>query len=275
MEKIGFIGCGHMGEAMLSGLLKAQWTSSDHVMVSTKTLAKSKQLKKIYNVQIAHSNLEVATFAQIIVLAVKPNLYQEVIEEIKPALQSDTMLISITPSFSLALLSRLVDHRCHVVRTMPNTPSMVGFGMTGIAFLEAESQDTKNLILSLCRSFGDVVEVEESHMKIIGTLSGSGPAFVDVFMKALIDYGIQQGLDEKTARTIVLQTFVGAALLAKSSNESLDTLISNVCSPGGSTIEGVHALEEADIDQQIKAAIHQTTERFVAMSREIDTQIHG
>lgn len=267
MYKIGFIGCGHMGEAMLSGLLKAQWTAKEEVFVSTKTKDRSLFLQNTYGVHIANTNIEVARHSDVLILAVKPNMYASVIEEIKSDLRKETILVSITPSFSLAALQALVDNRCQVVRTMPNTPAMVGYGFTGISFLEDASSQNKEIITSLFQSFGQVLIVEEKYMPMIGTLSGSGPAFVDYLMKAFVDYGTAKGLEEETAKNIVLETFLGAVLLAKQSNEPLDTLIKNVCSPGGSTIAGIHAMENRQINEQIQDCIDQTTARFLEMSQ--------
>lgn len=270
MYKIGFIGCGHMGEAMLSGILSSGWATKEDVIVSTKTSANAERIKNIYGVSIASSNIEVAKNSHIIVLAVKPNLYIEVIDQIKSTLQSKQLLLSITPSFSLDTLANLSAHRCHVVRAMPNTPAMVGAGMSGLSFMQEETDESKEIVFGLFRSFGEAVEIEEPLIKVISTLSGSGPAFVDVFMKAFVDYGVSQKLDENIARRVVIETFRGAALLAKSSNESLDILIKNVCSPGGSTIEGVRALETFNISDQIQQAIHHTTNRFEEMKQTMD-----
>lgn len=270
MYKIGFIGCGHMGEAMLNGILSSGWVTKGDVIVSTKTPANTDRLKNKYGIKIAYNNLELAKESQIIVLAVNPNLYLEIIQEIKTALVDAHLLISITPSFSLAQLAHLVNHRCHVVRAMPNTPAMVGAGMTGISFIKEETLENKALVFGLFQSFGEVIEIDEPMMKVVSTLSGSGPAFVDVLMKSFIDYGISQGLDEIRARKLVIETFIGAAILAKNSGESIDTLIGNVCSPGGSTIEGVRALEAIKIHDQIQQAIDRTTQRFIEMTLEVE-----
>lgn len=270
MYKIGFIGCGHMGEAMLNGILTSGWATKDDVIVSTKTPANADRLKNKYGIKIAGNNFEVAKGAQIIVLAVKPNRYLEIIQEIITVLDHTHLLISITPSFSLAKLAHLVNHRCHVVRAMPNTPAMVGAGMTGISFIHEETPENKTFVFGLFQSFGEVIEIDEPMMKVVSTLSGSGPAFVDVLMKCFIDYGISQGLDELQARKLVIETFIGAATLAKNSAESIDTLIQNVCSPGGSTIEGVRALEAIKIHDQIQEAIDHTTQRFVDMTLETE-----
>lgn len=268
MYKIGLIGCGHMGEAIVSGLLHAHWAKANQIIVSTKTSTNGDRLREEYHVVVAKDNREVAQNVSLLILAVKPYLYREIIEEIKPFLTSSTILVSITPSFSLETLKQMSGAKATIVRAMPNTPAKVGYGMTGITFEKGTSANIRKTVLGLFACLGKVLEVEEEMMKVVGSLSGSAPAFIELYMKAMVDAGVSYGMSLEDARTLVLETFLGTAQLALATSKPLDTLIDEVCSKGGSTIRGITYLKEKEMDKLIQKAVDQTTARFVEMAQE-------
>ncbi len=257
-----------MGEAMVSGLLHAKWAHPDEVMVSTKTHSRGELLKREYGLTLAANNREVAKNADLLILAIKPNLYKEVIEEILPFLNHSKILVSITPSFTLHTLKHLSGGKATVVRAMPNTPAKVGFGMTGLTFEKDTSLEIREIIIALFSCFGKVLEVEEDHMKVVGSLSGSAPAFIELFMKAMVESGVSYGMKPEDARKLVLETFLGTAQLALATNKSFDAMIDDVCSKGGSTIRGITSLRENLLEDIVHQALAQTSARFIEMNHE-------
>ncbi len=268
MKKIGLIGCGNMGEAIVSGLLKALWATPKEIIISTKTTARREKLKQEYGIELALSNAEVAQKTPIIILAVKPNLYREVLAEILPFLNPSKTVVSITPSFSLEMLRKLSGGKATVVRAMPNTPAKVGWGMTGLTFETDTPQEIRQKITDLFSCFGQTLEVSEEMMKVVGSLSGSAPAFIELFMKAMVDSGISYGMSPEDARLLVVQTFLGTAQLAQEYTKPFESMITDVCSKGGSTIRGVTSLKESGFEEIIRQAVTKTTERFIEMNRE-------
>lgn len=263
--KIGFIGCGNMGEAILKGLLESNVVDASQIFVHTKTEQRREALKKRYQINIENSNHLVAAQADILFLATKPDRYEQVIQEIKDVLDQSKTVISITPSFTLKTLGALVDHKTNVIRTIPNTPSLVGLGMTGISHEETVDIKTLNLIIELFSSFGEVMIVSEDKLPILSSLSGSSPAFIYLFMKAFVDYGLANGFTLEESVKLISTSVVGASQMVSTQNFPIETLINNVCSKGGSTIEGVNSLQENHLENIVKEALDKTTKRFLEM----------
>jgi pyrroline-5-carboxylate reductase len=266
--KIGFIGCGNMGEAILKGLLESRLVDTSQIYIHTKTEQRSQELKNRYQIVTLESNNLVAKCADILFLATKPDVYEVVINEIKDVLDKTKTVISITPSYTLKTLASLVDHKTNVIRTIPNTPTLVGYGMTGISHEDTIDEHTLNLIIKLFSSFGEVMVVKEDKLPILSSLSGSSPAFIYLFMKAFIDYGIRNGFTLEESLTLVSKTMVGASQMVSTQNSPIDTLINNVCSKGGSTIEGVNSLKGNQLESIVQEALDQTTKRFLEMMKE-------
>jgi len=269
MRSIGLIGCGNMGEAIVSGLLKAKWVSPKDIIISTKTRERSNKIQHDYGVEIASSNREVAQKASILILAIKPILYREVLGEILPYLDKTKIVVSITPSFSLKAL-RQMSGGAPVVRAMPNTPAKIGWGMTGLAFEKDTPQEIRQELIALFSCLGQVLEVPEDMMKVVGSLSGSAPAFIELFMKAMVDAGVSYGMSMEDARTLVTQTFLGTAKLAQENQKPFESMMNDVCSKGGSTIRGVTSLKENGFEAIVQQAVAKTTERFIEMNHESD-----
>ncbi|HBT59782.1 MAG TPA: pyrroline-5-carboxylate reductase [Acholeplasmataceae bacterium] len=262
---IGFIGCGNMGEAILKGLLESNVVDASQILIHTKTEQRSHELKTRYHIKTLESNYIVAKCADILFLATKPDVYEVVINEIKDVLDKSKTLISITPSYTLKTLASLVDHKANVIRTIPNTPSLIGYGMTGISHEDTIDEHTLNLIIKLFSSFGEVMIVNEDKLPILSSLSGSSPAFIYLFMKAFVDYGTLNGFTLEESITLVSKTMIGASQMVSTQNLPIDTLINNVCSKGGSTTEGVNSLKGNQLESIVQEALDKTTKRFLEM----------
>lgn len=265
---IGLIGCGNMGEALLGGFLRAGLFQRDHIYVTTLTEASRKRISHDYGVQVLSDAIKLVTYADVIILATKPSVYESIIEEIRPYLTSHHLLISITPAFTLKQLRRLCGKDPRIVRTMPNTPAKINQGVTGISFEANTDETTKSFVKQLFSTVGTILEVNEDDLSLVGTLSGSMPAFFLYFLNSLLEYGKERGLDRETNHLLVTQTIQGTLQLLEKSNLEPKTLIEQVCSKGGSTIEAIRYFDEHQLETTIKEGLDQTTKRFLAMERE-------
>lgn len=268
---LGMIGCGNMGEAMLSGALSSGWTTADKVIVHTKTESRMEDLKTKYGVVTAVNNADVSKEADIIILAVKPNVYEDALTQIKDFLKDGTIVLGIAPAYSISMLKRLIGNdKIKVARSIPNTPAMVGKGIAGVSFSEEMLDEDKNKILGFFDSFGVGIEVKEELMPAVGTLTGSGPAYVYMFIEAMAQAGIKLGVPAKDAYRFAAGTLEGAALMVEKTGKHPAKLRDEVCSPGGTTIEGVAALEKRGFSGIVIEAVEASTEKFLRMQREAD-----
>ncbi len=242
--KIGFIGCGNMGQAMMRGMLSSGRIKSSDVLISEKTLASRVNLQKQYGVTVAEKNVELAMVADIIFLAVKPQHYEEVINEIKGALWENKILVSIAPGKTLDWLEEKAGKRVKIVRAMPNTPAMVKEGMTGICANDLVTEDELNTICSLFNTFSKTEIVNESLMDVVTAVSGSAPAYVFMFIEAMADAAVEGGMPRAQAYTFAAQAVLGSAKMVLETDKHPAQLKDMVCSPGGTTIQAVRVLEE-------------------------------
>ena len=243
MAKIGFIGMGNMGYAMLKGVLNV-FEPSD-IIFTCPDLDKCKRISDETGVKYAESNAECANNAQYIVLAVKPQVYSAVMKNIVNVIREDSVVISIAPGITIDSIKDNLVINTKVVRAMPNTPALVGEGMTGVSYNKDEfSFEQRDVIDRFFNSFGKVVYVDEKLMDVIVCASGSSPAYVYMFIEALADSAVKYGIKRDDAYKLVAQTVLGSAKMVLETNEHPGVLKDKVCSPGGTTIAGVAALEE-------------------------------
>ena len=242
--KIGFIGCGNMGHAMMWGMLSSGRVKASDVLISTKTLASKVNLQKKYGVGVADKNVEVAMISDVIFLAVKPQYYEEVIEEIKPALWDNKILVSIAPGKTLEWLEEKVGKRMKIVRAMPNTPSMVKEGMTGICGNDLVTVGEFDMICKLFGSFSKTEMVPENIMDVVTAVSGSSPAYVFMFIEAMADAAVEGGMQRAQAYTFAAQAVLGSAKMVLDTDMHPGQLKDMVCPPAGTTIQAVRVLEE-------------------------------
>jgi len=261
--KIGFIGCGNMGQAMLSGMLDSGKVKPEDLIVSAKTLESKVNLKKKYGVYVAETNTEVAMIADVIFLAVKPQYYEEVIAEIKQSVWSEKILVSIAPGKTFAWLEEKVGKPCKIIRTMPNTPSLVKEGMMGICANDKVSKEELQMVSSLCASFSKVEIVTEPLLDVVTAVSGSSPAYVFMFIEAMADAAVEGGMPRKQAYTFAAQAVLGSAKMVLETGMHPGELKDMVCSPGGTTIQAVRVLEE----QGMRAAVMDAMKACLDKSR--------
>lgn len=240
--KFGFIGMGNMGYAMLKGVLET--FSSDEIIFTCPSSDRRKAVNDETSVAYAESNAECANNAKYIILAVKPQVYDVVLKNIHDIVTPENVIISLAPSVSIEDLKLKLGNDMRIVRAMPNTPALVGEGMTGISYDETEFDEEEiDEINKFFTSFGEVVKVPENLMSAVVCASGSSPAYVYMFIEALADSVVKYGIPRKDAYKLVAQTVLGSAKMVLETGEHPGKLKDNVCSPGGTTIKGVAALE--------------------------------
>lgn len=242
MKQFGFIGMGNMGYAMLKGLLKT--VGPEELIFSARNREHMEQVSAETGVASAKDNISCAKESTCLVLAVKPQQFDTVIEEIREVVTENQIIVSIAPGISMESLQNRFGKPCRVVRAMPNTPALVGEGMTGVCYDKTLfSKQEEQMIQTLFTSFGRMTVVEEKLMDAVVCASGSAPAYVYLFIEALADSAVKYGIPRATAYELVAQTVLGSAKMVLETGEHPGLLKDRVCSPGGTTIAGVAALE--------------------------------
>lgn len=244
MEKLGFIGMGNMGTAIAKGLLSNKF-SPEQIVFADADKTRCETTEKELGISDVRANIECVRQAKYVILAVKPQYYEPVLKEIRQALTREHVVISIAPGKTIQYLKSELGEEVRVVRAMPNTPALVGEGMTGVSFDEAVFSDEENkMIRQFFCSFGKMEKVEEKLMDAVVCASGSSPAYVYMFIEALADGAVKCGLPRKQAYQMAAQTVLGSAKMVLETGLHPGELKDMVCSPGGTTIAGVEALEE-------------------------------
>ncbi len=253
--KIGFIGCGNMASAMIGGILRKGIFSREEILVSNLTEEGSRRSKEKLGVVTTMDNREVAKSTKLVVLAVKPQFYEEVLEQIKDLLTPEHTIVGIAPGKTLAWLEEKSGQPLKVVRMMPNTPAQVGEGMTGICFNSRVSEEEKKTICEITDSFGETERIPERLMEALSAVTGCSPAYVFMFLEAMADAAVAQGMPRKQAYHLAGQAVLGSAKMLLETGMHPGELKDMVCSPAGSTIEGVRTLEKAGFRSAVFEAL--------------------
>lgn len=241
--KIGFIGMGNMGYAMLKGIL--QVFPKDNVIFTDVNKDRCKNVSEETGVAYVESNAECANKAKYVILAVKPQYYSSVLKNIENIIREEHIVISIAPGITVDSLKSNLGFDKRIVRAMPNTPALLGCGMTGICYDDnLFNFEEKDVIDKIFSSFGRYKKVEERLMSAVTCVSGSSPAYVYMFIEALADGAVKYGIPRDMAYEMAAQAVMGSAKMVLETKEHPAKLKDQVCSPGGTTIAGVSALEE-------------------------------
>jgi len=242
-KQIGFIGMGNMACAILKGIEGI--FPKEEIIFSRKDSAKRVAFSKETGIEGALDNSSCAKAAKYLILAMKPQFFPTVLEEIKSAVEEEKVIISIAAGITRASIQEAFENKVRVIRAMPNTPALLKEGMTGICYQEEEfSEEEIQTVEAIFSSFGRVRKVEERLMNAVTCISGSSPAYVYLFIEALADSGVKYGLPRDAAYEMAAQTVLGAAKMVLETGEHPAVLKDQVCSPGGTTIAAVAALEE-------------------------------
>lgn len=268
MDKIlGFIGTGNMGTSMIAGIVKSNLVESTQIICSDVSNKKLEEIKSSYNVRITTNNCDVAKEADILILSIKPNFYASVIQEIKSVVKDNVIIVVIAAGQKIENIKKLFNKDIKVVRAMPNTPALVGEGMAALCACPMTSPKELQLICNIFDSFGKSEIVSENLMDVVTGLSGSSPAFVFMIIEALADGAVLEGMPREKAYKFAAQTVLGAAKMVLDSGEHPGKLKDMVCSPGGTTIEGVASLEKNGLRTSLIEAVRTATEKSKEMSK--------
>lgn len=266
-KKLGFIGCGNMGGAMLQGILDAKLYAPENIIVSTSKEASAKRIHEQYGVITTLDNKHVASNCDMIIMAVKPNMFKDVINEIKQV-ASAKIIISVAAGITISYLQEQFGYaQLKVARAMPNTPACVAMAMSSLSFNAFIKESEKQEIISIFESFGKCEVVDEDMIHAVIGISGSSPAYIFMILDAMIQNGMKHGLSREQATKFASQAVMGAAKMVSLNESDPDTLKVNVCSPGGTTIEAVKKLEAYDIYKIFDEAMDACIEKSRQMSK--------
>lgn len=262
---IGFIGSGNMGGAIIGGILAARLVPPASIIASDLKKEGLARLEKTYGIRTTTDNVTVAKCADILFLAVKPNVYPAVISEIREAVRPETVVVSIAAGQSIEKVEGLFQTPVKLVRVMPNTPALVGEGMSALSPNSKVSPEETAEISAIMGSFGKAEIVPESLMDAVVGVSGSSPAYVYLFIEAMADAAVADGMPRAQAYTFAAQSVLGSAKMVLETGMHPGALKDMVCSPGGTTIEGVAVLEE----EGFRSAVIKAQRACSAKSREM------
>lgn len=259
--KIGFIGGGNMGSVLVGGLVSGELANTTDIIVSDVDEEKRNHLHKTWNVHTTASNLEAVWNRDIVVLAVKPQNMDAVLEEISGDVHISTLIISIAAGIPTHRIERFFPHDVRVIRTMPNTPALIAEGMSALARGSHAKTDDMHIARELFDAVGMTEEVDESLMDAVTGVSGSGPAYGFLFIEAMVEAGVQLGLEEETTLKLAAQTLLGAAKLCLKEEKTPAELRAMVTSPGGTTLEALKVLEKLKFKDTVIEAVKAATRR--------------
>lgn len=260
-KKIGFIGCGNMGKAMISGIIASKKINTENILVSTKSINSKEFIEKEFNINVTLNNEEVVRFSDILVLAIKPNMFREVIEEIKDKIKKETIIISIAAGITIDNLENLIGDEYKIVRTMPNTPALVREAISAICYNKNINNEDLDEVINIFNMFGKCEIIEEKYFHGFIALCGSSPAYVFMFIEAMADAAVKLGIPRNKAYKMAEQAILGSAKLALETGKHPGELKDMVCSPGGTTIEAVTELENGNFRSTIIKALEKCAEK--------------
>lgn len=261
--KIGFIGCGNMGGAMMQGILDSGKCKKENMMTSDKSQVALQAKKDTLGIQVTTDNKEVAAFADVLFLAVKPQFYEAVIQEIKDVVTEKQIIVTIAPGKTLVWISGQFGKELKIIRTMPNTPAMVKAGMMGMCPNELVTEDEVRMIRDICEGFSETEVITENLMDVVTAVSGSSPAYVFMFIEAMADAAVAGGMARDKAYKFAAQAVMGSAKMVLETGRHPGDLKDMVCSPAGTTIQAVRVLEE----KGMRSAVFEAMMKCLDISR--------
>jgi pyrroline-5-carboxylate reductase len=267
-SNIGFLGAGKMATALAKGFVRAELVVPREIIASDPHDAARKNFMNELGAKAVASNVEVAKFANVLILATKPDQVAAALAEISGAFTKNHLLISIAAGVTLAKLENNLTAGARVIRVMPNTPALVGEGASAFALGKSATTADGEIAKKLLSAVGVAFQVKESLLDAVTGLSGSGPAYVYQFIEALSDGGVAAGLPHDIATKLAAQTVLGGAKMVLETGQHPGALKDQVTSPGGTTIEGLHELEKGKFSATIMSAVRVATEKSKKLGQE-------
>ena len=253
--KLGFIGTGNMAGAIMGGVIKSNVFKPEEIIGADLFAPGREKVKELYGINVTDSNKKVIEKSEVVIFSVKPQFYADVIQEVKDLVRPEQLIITIAPGKTLAWLAEQFGKDVKIVRTMPNTPAMVGEGMTAVCPNEHLTEDEIAYVKSLLESFSRAEIVPERLMDVVTAVSGSSPAYVFMLIEAMADAAVSGGMPRKQAYQFAAQAVLGSAKMVLDTGKHPGELKDMVCSPAGTTIEAVRTLEELGFRSSIIEAM--------------------
>lgn len=259
-RRIAFLGAGNMANAIIRGLIRAGLDRAKLTATCRRPERKA-ELERTHGIVVGSDNLEAARAAEVIVLSVKPQALDKLLVQIAPAIDPGKLVISVAAGVPIAALERRLGEGARIIRTMPNTPCLVGLGATALSGGEHATPADLQLATAMFDSVGITTIVDESQLDAVTGLSGSGPAYIFLIIEALSDAGVKVGLPRHQALKLAAQTVLGSAQLLLETGAHPGHLKDQVTSPGGTAIAGLHTLEAGGLRTTLIDAVEAATER--------------
>ncbi|CEP81191.1 pyrroline-5-carboxylate reductase [Paraclostridium sordellii] len=266
-KKIGFIGAGNMAKAMIGGIVKSSLVDANKVTASDLNENALKNAKKEYGINVTTDSKEVVKNSDIVVVAVKPNVYDIVLEGVKDLISDEKIIVTIAAGKTIESIENVIGKDKKVIRTMPNTPALVNEGMSAICKNKNITDEELNIVKNIFNSFGKAEVVNEYLIDAVIGASGSAPAYVFMFIEAMADAAVLAGMPRNQAYTFAAQAVMGSAKMVLETGKHPGELKDMVCSPGGTTIEAVKTLEEEGFRSAVIKAIGDCIEKSKEMSK--------
>jgi len=268
---ITIIGPGAMAEAIIAGLLRQQLTPPENIIASGPRIERGAELHQHYGIQPYQENVLAVKKADVVILSVKPQRLQKVLSELSGAIKPEALVISIVAGASIQTLADGLNHHC-IVRSMPNTPAQIGEGITVWYASETVSDEQIELARQILAALGQEILVEdENYLDMATALSGTGPAYIFLFMEALMDAGVHLGFPRRIAEQLVIQTLRGSVDYYENQSVHVADLRNKVTSPGGTSAEALYYLEKAGFRTAISRAIWAAYERSKELGKGLES----
>lgn len=259
--KLGFIGCGNMASAIMSGIISNGLMKETEIIGADVFVPSLEKARDMLGIQIAENNIEVVQKAEAFVLSIKPQYYAEVIREIKDYVNDNQIVITLAPGKTLAWLEEQFGKKVKIIRTMPNTPAMVQEGMTAACPNQNVTEEELEYVLNILCAFGEAEVVPEKLIDAVVAVSGSSPAYVFMMIEAMADAAVAEGMPRNQAYKFAAKAVMGSAKMVLETEKQPGELKDMVCSPGGTTIEAVKVLEETGFRGSIMQAMEVCAEK--------------
>lgn len=265
--RIAFVGGGNMATALIKGLVTRGGVAPGRITAADVSQAQLDRLSGQFGVNVTTDNAQAVRDADLVVLAVKPQVAMDVLRPLADVLNAGKLLVSIVAGLPTSRLAQALPRSPRIVRVMPNTPALVGAGAAAVAKGPGATDDDLESVLGVLRAVGSAVAVEEKLLDAVTGLSGSGPAYVFLIIEALSDAGVRMGLPRKTATELAAQTVAGSARMVLETGLHPGVLKDQVTSPGGTTIAGMYALEAGGVRAALYEAVEKATEKSAELGR--------
>ncbi len=257
----GFIGCGAMGTAIIKGIIQSKTVKAENIWIYDVSEEKMDLLKNELSVNRASNYAELCQKSNCIFLAVKPADLQQLLARLKEQLNREHLIVSVIAGKSINFMESVLENNVRIIRLMPNTPCLIGEGVVAIAKGSRATDKDLDRVENMISSLGLTLLIEEKHLDAVTALSGSGPGYVYLFMEALVDGGVNIGLNRQIAEKMVIQTVLGSAQMAKSTGKSFSDLKNSVTSPGGTTIAALRLLESNSFHGTVMNAVQEALQK--------------